>query len=357
MALRRMPWHRRGAPRFLVGFAGWALSGEAMRDGRLQGRALWVVLAALAALPAAGCVSLSLLPGAPGALEETVVHGDRGPKILLIRVDGVIRESSPQPRSAFSRRDESSVARLREELDRARDDPEVRALLLRINSPGGSATASDIMYSEILRFKAERDIPVVAQLMGVATSGGYYIAMAADRVIAHPTTVTGSIGVIFLSVNLVGLMKKLGIEDQTLVAGAQKDAASPLRRMTPAERERIQAVLDGLHRRFKGVVAEGRQLEAGRVDSVADGGIFGADEALALGLVDQIGELEDAVAAAEQAAGIATSRVVSYHRPREWRQNLYTGPLVPTTVRLELAMPLPRLDGPAFLYLWAPGAP
>ena len=147
-----------------------------MRDGRLQGRALWVVLAALAALPAAGCVSLSLLPGAPGALEESVVHGDRGPKILLIHVDGVIRESSPQPRSAFSRRDESSVARLREELDRARDDPEVRALLLRINSPGGSATASDIMYSQILRFKAERDIPVVAQLMILRSGASLAIA-------------------------------------------------------------------------------------------------------------------------------------------------------------------------------------
>ena len=150
------------------------------------------------------------------------------------------------------------MSRVREQLDRARDDPEVRALLLRINSPGGTATASDLVYGEILRFKRERGVPVVAQLMGLATSGGYYVAMAADVVVAHPTTVTGSIGVRFVSVSLAGLMEKVGIEDQTLVAGSHKDAGSPLRRLTREERAHLQSVLDDLHSRFEQVVAAGR---------------------------------------------------------------------------------------------------
>jgi protease-4 len=284
-----------------------------------------------------------------------VVRGERGPKILLVAIEGLILET-PESRTLGLRRRESLVAKVQEQLDRARDDSAVRALLLRINSPGGTATASDIVHREILEFKRERDVPVVAEMMGTAASGGYYVAMAADRVIAHPTTVTGSIGVRFASVNVVGLMEKLGIEDQTIVAGEQKDAGSPLRRMTAAERAQIQSILDDMHERFKAVVAAGRSgLDAERIDALADGRIFGAAQAERLGLVDGIGYLDDAVAEAEGLAGLTESRVVTYHRPREWKQNLYNGPLVPERVELELTSPLSELPRPGFLYLWAPG--
>jgi protease-4 len=320
-------------------------------------RAGFPSLLACLALASAGCVNVQLFGGLPEPLVETVVFGESGPKILMIDIDGVISESRDE-RGFLEPAEESMLARVREQLDRARKDASVRAVLLRINSPGGTVTASDILYQELVRFKQERSVPVVAHLMGVAASGGYYVAMAADELIAQPTGITGSIGVIFVGVNLSGLMKKYGIEDQTLTAGAQKDAGSWLRPMKPAERAHLQSVLDDMHERFKQVVASGRHgLDRTRIDELADGRIYSASQAKENGLVDGLGDLEQTVAATERRAGLASARVVTYHRPREYRQNLYTqGPAAPGLLRLELAPSLP-LARPGFLYLWAPGLP
>jgi protease-4 len=335
----------RGAP---VGYGGRAARrGGTGRVGRL--------LAALFLSPALGaCIELQLW-GVPQPLEETVVYGEAGPKILLLEIDGPLVERAPEP-ELFGPVEDNPVSRVREQLDRAREDPEVRAVLLRINSPGGTATASDVIHGEILRFKRERGVPVVAQLMGVAASGGYYVAMAADLVVAHPTTVTGSIGVRFLSVSLAGLLEKLGIQDQTLVAGRHKDAGSPLRRMTPEERAHLQSVLDDLHARFEQVVAAGRpHLPAEGLERVADGSLFSARQALELGLVDAIGDLEESVGRAQGAAGLPQARVVRYHRPREYANNLYTraGTVAPT-LRVELPGSLALVPRPGFYFLWAP---
>lgn len=302
-------------------------------------------------------MNIQLFGGAREPLVETVIYGDSGPKIALIDIDGVISEQAEESEFLEPAR-EGMPARVREQLEHARDDASVKALLLRINSPGGSVTASDILYQEVLRFKRERGVPVVAHLLGVAASGGYYVAMAADEVIAQPTTVTGSIGVIFIGLNLSGLMRKIGVTDQTLTAGDQKDAGSWLRPMKPAERANLQAILDDMHARFKQVVVAGRpRLDAARVAALADGRIYSADQALANGLVDALGDLEQTVAVAQRRAGLASSRVVIYHRPREYRQNLYTqAPALPRALRLELAPPL-ALPRPGFLYLWAPGLP
>jgi protease-4 len=316
-------------------------------------------LALVACLPVllGACIQLQLW-GVPRPLQETVIHGEAGPKILLIEIDGLIVEQAPEP-GILGPPEDNPVSRIREQLDRARGDAEVRALLLRINSPGGTATASDLIYSEILRFKQERKVPVVAQLMGLATSGGYYVAMAADLVIAHPTTVTGSIGVRFVSVSLAGLLEKLGIEDQTLTAGPHKDAGSPLRRLTPDERAHLQSVLDDLHARFEQVVAAGRpNLPPGGLERVADGSIFSAPQALELGLVDAVADLEESVLRTKRAAGLSEARVVRYHRPREYANNLYTrgGPIAPS---LRLEFPGSRILAipPGFYFLWAPEIP
>ena len=300
---------------------------------------------------------MQLFGGLPDPLIETVIYGESGPKIVLIDIDGVISESRDD-HGFLEPSEESMLARVREQLDHARDDSDVRAVLLRINSPGGSVTASDILYQELMRFKRDRGVPVVAHFMGVAASGGYYVAMAADELIAEPTGVTGSIGVIFVGVNLSGLMEKLGVQDQTLTAGAQKDAGSWLHPMKPVEREHLQSVLDDMHERFKQVVVAGRPgLDRQRVDALADGRIYSASQAKANGLVDGLGDLEETVAAAQRRAGLASARVVTYHRPREYRQNLYTqAPAVPRVMRLELGPSLP-LARPGFLYLWAPGLP
>jgi len=321
------------------------------------GRRLTGILAlcALAALSGA-CVSIELPGGVPPPLVETTVFGSAGPKILMLQIDGVLSEESES--SWLGLRRESVVARVREELDRARDDQAIAALLVRIDTPGGTVTASDLIYQEILRFKRERGVPVVAQLMGMATSGGYYVAMSADAVIAHPTTVTGSIGVIFTGLNLSGLMDKLGVADQTITSGKFKDAGSPLRPMRPEERAQIQSVIDDMYQRFLSVVREGRpSLAPEQVAKLADGRIYSAQQALANGLVDQVGGIEETVGVARARAGLAEARVVTYHRPREYRKNLFTAALAQGAPEADVwPGPKLRLPEPAFLYLWAPGA-
>ena len=307
-------------------------------------------VSALLALTA--CVSIDLPGGTPSPLAETIVYGDAGPKILMLQIDGVLSDEADY--SWLGLRRESPVARVREELDRARSDASVRALLLRIDTPGGTVTASDLIYQEILRFKRERGVPVVAQLMGMATSGGYYVAMAADSIVAHPTTVTGSIGVIFVGVNLTGLMDKVGVENQTLTSGAFKDAGSPMRPMRAEERAQLQTVVDDMYQRFLGVVRAGRpRLSPEEIASLADGRIYSADQALEHGLVDRLGSIEDAVVEARAKAGIDAARVVTYHRPREYRKNLYTAS-APIETPAFATSRWPRLPQPAFLYLWAP---
>ena len=291
----------------------------------------------------------------PQPLEETLISGERGPKVLLLEIDGLISLRKPEPEVIGPVRD-STASRVREVLDEARADPEVRALVLRIDSPGGTATASDVVYREILRFKKERGVPVIAHMIGVATSGGYYVAMAADTVVANPTTVTGSIGVIFMGVNVVGLMHKLGIENQTLTAGSEKDAASPLRRMTRTERAHLQSVLDDLHGRFQRVVDTGRPgLDAGQVAKLSDGRIYTASQARELGLVDELGDLERSLELAGARAGLDEFRVVTYHRPREYANNVYTRQPLRPVLKLELPAPFAWLERPGFYYLWAPG--
>lgn len=331
---------------------------------------LAAALALFAALGLTGCISIDLLGGGEHApLEESVVLGRKGPKILLLEIDGVVDSVEAVP-SLFGVGASNMVARTREVLDRAREDDQVRAVLLRIDSPGGTATASEQIHTEIVRFKRERGVPVVAQLLNTAASGGYYIAMAADTVQAHPTTVTGSIGVIYTSLNFAGLMEKLGIEDQTITGGEFKDVGSPFRRLTPEERAQLQSIVDDLHERFKQIVDEGRpELGREEVDALANGRIYSAVQARDNGLVDRLGTIEDAVGLIEDRLGVSRSRVVAYHRPSEVRRNLYTrgGSPAPRLARggamvgafgagstwtRGLAALLQR---PGFHYLWWPG--
>jgi protease IV len=311
-----------------------------------------------AALCALGCITVNLPTGEIDPLVEAVVEGedDADAKILMIEIDGVIRET-PETAGFFGTLSEGMVGRLREELELARKDDEIKALLLRINSPGGTVTGSDLLYREIQRFKADRDVPVMAQLMGIATSGGYYVAMAADEVHAQPTTVTGSIGVIFSGVNLTGLMDKIGVEDQTLTSGSFKDAGSMLRPMRPEERAQLQAVLDDLYGRFLEVVREGRaKLTPDQIRELADGRIFSASQALERGLVDEISSVDDTLRKLREAAGVSSARVVTYHRPGEYTNNFYTRPPRQRGLEIDWWPDGLGLRGPAFLYLWAPGA-
>ena len=313
----------------------------------------------LLALASEGCIvplgSFSLL-GGRRPLEETTVEGRGRAKVLLIDISNVITDT-PSKRAFGLVEEESTIERVESELKRADDDKRIKAIVLRINSPGGGVTASDVLYSDLVRFKRKHDVPVVAALGDLAASGGYYVACAADRIVAHPTTVTGSIGVILMNLNLEGLLAKVGVRNETFKAGEHKDLLSPFRGATPEERRIVQTILDSLHARFVSVVRENRpRLDEARVAELTDGRIFDASQALAAGLVDEIGDLPAAIAAAEEAAGVTEARVVMYHRSDETRENIYSAAFgLPAQVNiLPLDLGAVAGGGARFMYLWAP---
>src|SRR5262245_29328333 len=208
------------------------------------------------ALGAVGCISINLPFPGTGPLEESVVDGKSGPKILMIDVSGALTTRPDSGRFGLGGR-ESPTALMREQIDRALEDAQIAALLLRIDSPGGTVIASEMLYREVRRFKAKTGRPVIAQMLGAGTSGAYYVEMAADQVRAYPATVTGSIGVIIAGINVSGLMERFGVADQTITTGPFKDAGSPLRPMRPEERAQLASVADDLFDTFLDVVEAG----------------------------------------------------------------------------------------------------
>lgn len=313
--------------------------------------------ASAAALLLTGCILYSPIDlgafGAPAPLRESVVDGTSGPKIVLVEISGVISDEAE--RAGFIGQKPSLVAETKSVLDLAADDDEVAAVLLRIDSPGGSVSASDTIYHEILTWKQAKKKPVVAFFSGLSTSGAYYLAMAADRVVAHPASVTGSIGVIMPGISIEGLMTKYGVADQTLTSGPYKDAGSMLRDMRPEERKQLLSVIDDLYARFTDVVAAGRPaLDKQKIRTLADGRIYSAPQALAAGLVDQIGYLDDAVAEVRKRAGISESQVVVYTRGNRPTENVYSHTPNLSLASLELALQALRRAqlSPGFYYLW-----
>jgi len=292
-------------------------------------------------------------------LEETVVGGRprAADKVAVVDVSGLLVDHY---RRGLLVEGENPVALFQENLDRAAADRRVRAVVVRINSPGGTVTASDLMHGQIGAFKERTSKPVIAVLMGVSASGGYYIACACDHIVAHPTTVTGSIGVVMQTFSLAGTMQKLGIRADAIKSGPYKDAGSPLRDLEQTERQVFQKLIDEFHERFVEVVDAGRPaLSVEQIRKLADGRVYSGKQAHELGLVDQLGTLSDAVGAACERAGITEARVVRYHRPDAWRPNIYAGAPsdAPTTVNL-VSLQLadwPAWCGPRFLYLWTPG--
>jgi protease IV len=312
------------------------------------------MLVLLAALSVQGCTfNFPLFPG-PGPLQETQVSGSGKPKVLLLEVSGVISSQDEDGLAPST----NMIARIKEQLTRATQDDAVKAVVLRINTPGGTVTASDIIHHELKTFKSNRKVPIIASIMDVGASGGYYIAAAADSVLAHPSSVTGSIGVIMLTMNAKGLLEKVGVEATAVISGPRKDMGSPFRTMTADERAIFQSVIDSFYQRFLSVVQEGRpQLQMETIKKLADGRIYTGDQAKAAGLVDDIGYLEDAVELAKKKAGLTEARVVTYRRPGEYKNNIYSKILAPGPLaslgNLDL-LSFVRGGAPQFMYLWMP---
>ncbi|WP_447976795.1 signal peptide peptidase SppA [Candidatus Nitrospira bockiana] len=320
---------------------------------RIRIGALCVLLAAGSLL--SGCITINLLPQ-PGPLEEKRLSGKGDDKVLLVELSGLISSRDAEGLVQHP----NMVAQIKEELARAAEDPKVKAVVLRVNSPGGTVTASDIIYHELRAFREKRKIPVVASIMDVGASGGYYVAMATDKVVAHPSSVTGSLGVIMVTFNARGLMEKIGLEATAVTSGPRKDMGSPFRPITDDERAIFQGVIMSFYDRFLAVIKDGRpNLTAEQIRKFADGRIYSGEQAAALGLIDGIGYLDDAIEVAKREAGLREARVVTYRRPGEYRHNIYStflgggGGALSSLAALDV-MGMFRGGTPQFMYLWMP---
>lgn len=308
-----------------------------------------------------GCVKpkITLFPGDAEPLKEYTLQGKGKEKILILSVTGFISDSH---RELPLYHKSSMVQEVVAQLKKAEKDKQIKAVILKIDSPGGSVTASDMIYHEIVRFKEHSGAKVVAVMMGTAASGGYYVALPADYLFAHPTTVTGSIGVIFLRPNVSGLMEKVGLEVAVNKSGRNKDIGSPFRNATEEEQQIMQNLIDDLAARFLTLVGRHRQLSDEARAVIASAGIYTAEEALRLGLIDQIGYVDDALQKTIKLAGLPEdARIIVYRRAKYPDDNLYNTfsgrPETPeiNLLNLGLAEALPPLRS-GFYYLWLPGS-
>jgi protease-4 len=298
----------------------------------------------------AGCfvINVNLTPEAQ-PLEEQVLAGQGRDKIVLVDITGMITTEESGALVGASR-EPGMVAQVREQLDRARSDKHVKAVVFRVNSPGGGVTASDTLYHEIKKFKNETGMNVVAHFSDTAASGAYYLALAADRIIAQPTTITGSIGVTMLRVDATGLMQKIGVKAFQISSGAQKAMGSPFQEMSAEEKKIFESMVGNLYERFVELVVRERKMTPERVRHLADGRIYTGPEARDAGLIDEIGYLEDAFVQAKKLANLEQAVIVAYARPGEYRPNIYSLNMNLFNVNLgEFAGP-----GLKFTYLWVP---
>jgi protease IV len=307
----------------------------------------------------AGCsvISIDLRPRIR-PLEEDTVEGSGSTKILLLDLSGMLADETPGLSLNPEPQRVPLLARVQEELRKADKDDNVKALIVRINSPGGTITASDTLYREIYEFKRKKKIPVIAAIMDVGASGGYYAALAADTIVAVPTAVTGSIGVVMLTVNAQGLMEKIGVSPLAIKSGPMKDAGSPFRALTPDELKVFQGVIDDMYGRFVNLIAESRKIPEARVRDFADGRIYTAEEARKLGLIDRVAYLDEVIDTTKQSLGVEKAKVIMYHRPKEYRASIYAAASIDPPNALGTLSQLGGVLGagtaPRLMYLWWP---
>lgn len=309
-----------------------------------------------------------------GAYDETILRevtvsrdaksDSRWPRARVAQIDvrGVIMDGRTpgllvpgvNPVDALSRR-----------LEMAANDSHVKAVLLRIDSPGGTVAASEAMYAEVVRFRERTGKPVIVSMGQTAASGGYYLALAGDRIIAQQTTITGSIGVIFPTINASAGLAKIGVVSRAVKSGSNKDLVNPLEPMREDQYAVVQSVVDDFYASFVALVREHRPaLNDSDVAMATDGRIVTGTQALELGLVDELGTLRDAFEAAKRAAGISGATWVKYQSEDAPRASPYAmGPNAPNAVANSAASSaVDRVLNAAgvvpsgFYYLWLPGA-
>ena len=338
-------------------------AGEKMESSRFRSHtrlSTILVIACLLTLP--GCIKpkITLFPDpATESLKESVLEGEGRSKVAVIGINGFISDTPKGPplQSRLNMLQDVTA-----QLKMAEEDDEVKAVILKVDSPGGSITASDALYHEIMDHRKRTGHKVVAVMMDVAASGGYYVALSADEILAHPTTITGSIGVIFVRPKIEGLMGKIGLNVEVNKSGKNKDMGSPFRQTSEDEERILQGLIDQMGQRFLNLVAIHRKMDANALLEIADARIYLADEALKLGLIDRIGYLSDAVSRAKKVAGLPEdAKVVAYRRAEYPDDNIYN----PASSRTgESGISLGGMNLPDYLlpppsgfyYLWLPGA-
>jgi protease IV len=320
---------------------------------------------AVVAMMGAGCMPrafrVEVIPSGK-ELHEEQIGGDTGfwlkNKIAVIEVDGVISNSAD---GGWFGDGENAVSVFQEKLDKAKNDEDVKAIVLRINSPGGTVAASDLMYHSLREFKRKTKKPVVASIMDCGASGAYYLACGADGIMMQPSGITGSIGVIAQVVSFQGTMNKIGMKTATIKSGKLKDMGSIFHDMTEEERAVFEKLIMSFYEQFLGVVGEGRRdLGGEKLRGIADGRVYTADEAIENGLVDRKGYPQDAIDWAKKMAGVEKAKTIMYCRPAGYKPNIYSSTdadkgLAGALINVELPEWL-NSGGAHFLYLWQPGA-
>ncbi len=306
-------------------------------------------------LSACSLPRLNIFDTTPNPLQEHTLEGTGKDKILIIPINGMISDS---PQQDFFGAKPSIVEQVVVQLNKARSDSQIKAVLLKVNSPGGTITASDLLYHEISAYKAKTGNKISVAMMDVAASGAYYLSLPADMITAHPTTLTGSVGVIFMRPKAVGLLDKIGLSVETNKSGTNKDMGSPFRESNDEEKILMQKTVDAFGKRFINLVQQHRKLDESSLKEVATARVFIADDALRLKLIDKIGYMRDAIKETKIIAGIADdARVVVYRRNDAPEDNYYRA-AAPDAARISLInVALPEIFNirSGFYYLW-PGA-
>ena len=310
----------------------------------------------------AGCGTPSFLitpVSSSSELEETTLTGGGGAfggggKIALIPVEGMLVNMKS---GGFMQPTENPLSLFYQQLSQAAQDDSVKAVVLRVNSPGGTVSCSDAMYQTLLRFKQRTHKPVIVHSSEVVASGAYYLSCAADKIVVQPTTVIGSIGVIFETFDATGTMQKIGLKSDAIKSAKNKDMGSPFKPLGNEEREIMQGMVNEYFDRFKGIVRQNRHVRDEDFTMVTDGRVFSGERAVELGLADQTGLLEDAIVLARKTAGYPKAKVVTYKRPYAYSGSIYASGEVPQPQANVLQLKLPgesNLIPSGFYYLWNP---
>ncbi len=314
--------------------------------------AVTLVFSLMGLLVVKGSLSTQMEEESTGKLSETLIKGTGKDKILVIPIKGIITGQSTKK---LFIEEPSLVDSVKQQLEHARDDNDVKVVILEINSPGGGITASDIIYKEIMKFKEVTNKKVIVIMQDVAASGAYYISAAADKIMSHPTSVTGSIGVIMPMINIADLVEKFDIEDTSIKSGKMKNIGSPLKKMSEEERTVLQDIVDEMYTRFLDIIVDGRNMKIEDVRMLADGRIYTGKQALDNGLIDQLGYFDDAIALAKEVAGIQEAKIIQYKKMFNLAEilagsidNLFGD----KTIKIGIHTAVTNDDFPRFMYLW-----